>query len=142
MSAKSFHLTIITPERVVYDQDVEKVTLPTTEGEITVLADHTNLLSTLDLGPISTLAGDTLNDFAVSGGFVEVNDNKVTILANTAEQGEEIDEQRAQEAKDRAERLLKDVTHADQDQALVAASLQRALLRLKVLDRYRHRRKG
>jgi len=141
MSSKSFHLTIITPERVVYDQDIQKITLPTTEGEITVLADHANLLSTLALGQISTVSDDALSNFAVSGGFVEINNNKVTILANTAEHGAEIDEKRAQQAKDRAELLLKSAIHSDQDQALVSASLQRALLRLKVLDRYRRHHK-
>ncbi len=142
MSSKLFHLTIITPERVVFDNDIEQVQLPTTQGELTILADHANLLSTLAIGPITASAENDHQDFAVSGGFLDVHDNSVTILAHTAEHGEEIDEQRAQEARERAEKLLTEVHSADRDQALVSASLQKALLRLKVAERHRKRRRG
>ncbi len=133
----SLHLTITTPERIVYEGDVQSVTVPTIDGEIGVLPHHVPLVSVLAAGELHaiTTTGES-QPMAVSGGFIEVNDNNVVILADTAEHAHEIDEQRAEEARARAQKLLTERA-ADVDYAEVQAILSKELARLKVVRRRR-----
>src|SRR5665648_417690 len=94
---------IVTPEKTVYEDSVDQVTLPTQEGEITVLPNHIPLISVLRAGELVAKKGGEEIAMAVSGGMVEVRKNEITILADTAERAEEIDLARAEEAKQKAE---------------------------------------
>ncbi len=133
---------IITPERIVFEDEVDQATLPTAEGEITVLPNHIPLISVLKSGELIVKKGGEEIDIAVSGGIIEVQNNEITILADTAERAEEIDVKRAEEAKKRAEELKSKRILADETQyAIVAANLEKNLARIKVAQKYM-RRKG
>jgi len=135
MFDKPFKLEIITPSRVVFADDALGVSAPGVEGGFQVLRDHATLLSSLDPGRIKVLKADGSEIlYATSGGVLEVFDNKVVVLAETAERADEINIDRARAAKERAERRLR--THdpeVDVDRAAMA--LRRALNRLRVAER-------
>jgi F-type H+-transporting ATPase subunit epsilon len=134
-----FHLEIVTAERVVLSDEVDQINVPTKDGRLGILPRHSNLLTILDVGELDIIKGDTKTPFALSGGFMEVLANRVTILADTVERADEIDEARAEEARRRAEQLLAERKSA-QDMALAEAELRRALLRLKVAQLKRNRK--
>jgi len=129
---------IITGERVVYAADVESVTLPGVEGELTVLPRHAPLLTMLKPGELVVRRGGEEVTMAVSGGFLEVMPDKVVVLADTAERAEEIDIARAEAARRRAEESLRRAV-TEEDLARARAALQRALVRLRVAERRRRR---
>lgn len=114
MDRKTIQFEIVTPERIVLKEQVTQATIPTKAGEITVLPHHIPLVSILKPGTIElrTAAGQR-EIVAVSKGFIEVLRNKIVILADTAETGREIDLERAEEARKRAEDIKKDMTHKD-----------------------------
>ncbi|HEY5475324.1 MAG TPA: F0F1 ATP synthase subunit epsilon [Tepidiformaceae bacterium] len=134
---------IVTAERVVrVEQGVDVLIAPGSEGQLAILPRHAALMTTLDAGPLTFRRGADEADFAVSGGFMEVRDNRVTILANAAEAAEEIDIARAEAARARAEERMKRVREQnvrDVDVARASASIQRALVRLRVAERRRGR---
>jgi len=130
---------IVTAEREVFvDAEVDEVVVPGIEGELTVLPEHAPLLTMVKPGVILLRKGGEDIDMAVTGGFLEVRQDRVTILADAAERAEEIDAVRAEEARRRAERQLEE-REAEVDLAAAAASLQRALMRLKAVERRRRR---
>lgn len=135
-------LSIITPEKTLYhNEDVKRVTLNTVEGEITVLPGHIPLVTFLAPGEI--VIEDIYNNIkplAVSGGFIEVNKETVKILADTAERVEELDVDRAEEAKIRAEELLRQKHTASEEFAYLSAKIEKELARIKVGKKYRHLR--
>lgn len=135
-------LQIITPERVVFEEEgVESVTLPGSEGELTVLPRHAPLMTALQAGALFFRKGGIETDVALSGGFLEVRDDKVIILADTAERSEEIDAARAEEARQRAAELL--ASHEGEiDIARAMAALERAEARIRVTERRRRRGTG
>ncbi|GAB4441376.1 MAG: F0F1 ATP synthase subunit epsilon [Anaerolineae bacterium] len=129
---------IVTQERVLYEGEAEMVIVPGSEGEMGILPHHAPLLSTLGYGElrIKTKAGEEY--FAIFGGVVEVQPDRVTILADTAERSDEIDLSRAEAARERAAKMLEKGPPADPgDAAAFEASLKRAEMRLKVA---KHRR--
>lgn len=127
-------LRVVTPERQVVREDVEEIQAPGREGYLGILPGHAPLLSELKPGEMSYRRGRETHHLAVSGGFLEVLPEQVTILAETAERPEEIDIARAQSAKERAEARLKSPDpEVDLNRATVA--LQRALIRLQVASR-------
>lgn len=136
MSVK-FEITIATPEREVYRDTCSSVTIPTVEGEITVLPHHVPLTALLKTGELIIRKDDQTMPYAVSGGFVEVLPDKLIILADTAEHIEEIDEQRAREAVERAERLKHEMSVEHMDYAGMVAKLDRDLNRLKIIKKHR-----
>ncbi len=140
MAKLSFELT--TPERLVLKEEYDAVTIPTQEGEITVLPGHVPLVANLASGVITVIEKDTEWYIAVSGGFIEVQPgSKVIVLADTAERAEELDYKSVQEARDRAAELLAGKRHADQvATAAAAALLAREMARLKVVEKYRRTR--
>lgn len=114
MHRKTIQFEIVTPERVVLKEEVLQATIPTKAGEITVLPHHIPLISILTPGVIEMKNRAGEKEFvAVSGGFVEVLRNKIVILADTAEMAREIDLERAEEAKKRAEGIRKGIMHKD-----------------------------
>lgn len=133
---------IVTPERRLLSEEVEMVTLPGSSGQMGILRGHEPLLSTLDIGEIVLhRKGGEQKHIAVHGGVVEVRPNKVTILANMAETAEEIDEQRAEAARQRAEESVEHREAGKFDPA-ASAALRRSSLRLKVARKRRSSRGG
>jgi F-type H+-transporting ATPase subunit epsilon len=132
-------LQIITPERVVFaEQDVESVTLPGVEGELTVLPSHAPLMTALNPGALLFRKAGQEVDVALSGGFLEVRDDKVIVLADSAERSDEIDAARAEEARQRALEALA-TREGEIDLAAVLAALGRAQARIRVVERRRRR---
>jgi len=138
---KKINFQIVTPERVVYESEIDQVTLPTRAGEITVLANHMPLVSLLAPGEMRLKKDGVDYNFAVSSGFIEVRPkSRVVILADTAERAEEIDLARAEAARKRTEKILADKEKLDDVQfARLQAILDREAARIKVKNRYRNR---
>lgn len=133
---------IATPEKVVYQDEVDEVVLPTKMGEIGVLPNHLPIVSSLQAGEILIKKEGQETPLAVSGGFVEFNSNQMTILADTAERVEEIDEQRAEAARQRVQELLNQQRGRESvDFTALAAKMERELARLKVARKYKNIRK-
>ncbi len=134
-------LKIITPEKVVSEEEVYQITLPIKDGEITMLPEHIPYIGALTAGEVvfrKESAQSEETTLAVSGGFVEFHDNVLTLLADTAERAEAIDMDRAQEARKRAEELMQQtVRHDSEEYARVAASLQKHLARIRVARKHR-----
>jgi F-type H+-transporting ATPase subunit epsilon len=130
-------LKIVTPERIVYQEMVDGVVLPTALGEITVLPRHIPLVAVLMAGELLIKKDNQEISMAVSGGLIEVKKNELVVLADTAEHAHEIDIQRAEEAKKRAEELMKNKEAVDT--ATLAASLNKELARLKVAKKHKTR---
>lgn len=129
---------IVSQDRLVYEGDVDIVVIPGSEGEMGILPDHAPLLTTLALGVVKVRVGSQEEIFTVTGGLAEVQPDVVTVLADAAENVEEIDIARAEEARKRAEELLKDGPPADVDRYLaIEAALRRSNLRLEAARRYR-----
>jgi F-type H+-transporting ATPase subunit epsilon len=133
---------IVTAERLVYSEEgVDEIIVPGVEGELGVLTLHAPLLTMIQPGVLRIVKGGDEVEMAITGGFIEVRDNRVTILADAAERAEEIDEVRAQEARGRARRLLEE-RGAREELAQAEASLAQALARIKAVERRRRRRGG
>ncbi|MBN8706578.1 MAG: F0F1 ATP synthase subunit epsilon [Bacteroidetes bacterium] len=132
VTEKIIHLDLVTPERSVFSGETTQVTAPGSEGSFTLLYNHADLVSKLDVGEIRivTPEGSTLH-FACSGGFLEVKKNHVIILAITAERSEEIDLARAESARKRANELLKQKKD-DIDVVRARVALLRAITRIRV----------
>jgi len=130
---------IVTAERLVYSEEgVDEVVAPGIEGEFAVLPMHAPLLTMIKPGLMRIIKSGNETEMAITGGFLEVRGDRVTVLADAAERAEEIDVSRAEEARRKAERQLDD-REAEVDLARVSAELQRALIRLKVAERRRRR---
>jgi F-type H+-transporting ATPase subunit epsilon len=127
----TIHVDIVALDRRIMSADVDMVTLPGVEGQMGILRGHAPLLSLLDLGEIILHKGSDTQYVAVHGGVVEVRPDKVTILADTAESSDEIDENRAQDARDRAQKLLADNPPPAQ-RANLEMQIRKSNLRLKV----------
>jgi F-type H+-transporting ATPase subunit epsilon len=131
-------LEIVTPERLVFDETVDGVTLPGSEGELGVLPHHAPLVSTLGVGELRIRTGGNEEWFAIVGGFVQVLPDKVVVMAETADLSSEIDLEKAQAARRDAERALESGYVEGADLSSARAALQTALLRERVAQR-RHR---
>jgi F-type H+-transporting ATPase subunit epsilon len=133
------NLQIVTPERVLFEeQDVASVTLTGSQGELTILPSHAALMTDLRPGPLVFRKGGDEIDVALSGGFLEVRDDKVVVLADTAERSDELDQARAEEARRRAQDRLA-TREGEIDIARAMAALERAQARLRVVERRRRR---
>ena len=129
---------IVAAERVVYSDEVDVVIAPGIEGQMAILPQHAPLLTMLQPGDLTVRKGGEEQVMFVSGGFLEVMQNRVTVLADTAERAEEIDLSRAEEARRRAEERLR-VHPEDADLARAEVALKRAMMRIKVAERRRRR---
>lgn len=131
---------LVTPEKKVLSQELISLSCPTTLGQITILPGHIPLVATLVPGE---LHAKTTNDdiyLHVSGGFIEVQKgNNVIVLADAAEHHFEIDIKRAEEAKIRAEKALKEAKISEEEYAQVAASLEKSLSRLNIKRKHAHK---
>ncbi|MBE0695711.1 MAG: ATP synthase F1 subunit epsilon [Anaerolineaceae bacterium] len=136
------HCEIVSQDRIVYQGDVDIVVLPGASGEMGILPNHSPVLTVLQFGIIRVRAGKNEEIFAVAGGVAEVQPDQVTVLADAAENVAEIDEQRAESARLRAEQALKDGIGPDPDSYLrIQTALKRSNLRLNAVHRYRHDRR-
>lgn len=130
---------IVTPQRVLLEKECESITVPTQSGEITILKNHIPLVSNLKAGELKFKeTGGADGFFAVSGGFVEVRENnEVIILADTAEFGHEIDIDRAEQARELAQKMMQENYHDATASAEAMALLEKNLARLKVARKHR-----
>lgn len=134
----SIRCEIATQDKSLYEGPADIVVVPGTEGEMGILPDHTPLLTTLDFGVVTVRSRDEEQIFAIAGGVMEVRPEVVTILADVGENVEEIDLERALEAKQRAERILEEGPGPDTEEYLrMEAALRRSNLRIKAARRYR-----
>lgn len=131
-------LEIITPLKVVYKEEVDELVVPTITGEITILPNHVPLLTKIVSGELIVKKGTALQSLAITGGFLEVSKNKITILADYVVRSEDIETEKAEEARKRAEKLLQEKLE-EKDFAKAEADLRRSLLELKVSKRRRGR---
>lgn len=137
--ADRIHLEVVTPERKVFEADVERVEVPGLDGELGILPGHTELVSLLKpAGLLTYHLGTETGEMAISDGFVEVNADRVTVLANKATRPEDIDLASALKMKENAEQLLQRAL-ADPDADIVRAGieLERASVELLIAQRAR-----
>ena len=134
---------IVTPERLLVSQQADMVLLPGAAGQMGVMAGHVPLLTTLAEGEIVlTLNGEEIEVLAVGGGLAEVRPDHVTVLADTAERGEEIDETRAEEARQRAVQVLQEASEGPLPSPVHLAALRRSQTRLRAAERMKRRRRS
>lgn len=134
---------IATPERVVYESDVDLVSCMTEMGEITILPNHIPLVANLKAGEMKVIENGKPRHLFAAGGFVEVRqNNEVVILADAAEHEEEIDVARAEEAKERARKVMAEEVMDAERFAEAQASLERSLARIKVGRRKKYKDVG
>lgn len=131
---------IVTPDGVIYEDEIESVSLPTALGEITVLPHHIPLISVIKIGEIRIVKGGQELGVAVSSGVLEVREsNEVIVIADTAERAEHIDVERAEQARKRAEELMTQEKFEDDIQfASLQAQMEKELARIKVGKKYRN----
>jgi F-type H+-transporting ATPase subunit epsilon len=136
-------LEIVTPDRALLREEIDEVVVPGSQGEFGVLPGHTPLLSTLKIGELWYRQGQERHYLAIAFGFVEVLPDRVTVLAQVGERAQEIDVQRAERAKQRAEQRLAQaqphMTQIDFDMERARIALMKSLLRLQVASRARTR---
>jgi len=130
------NLEIITPDKPIFNEVIESVTIPGTMGNFQILKNHAPLISTFDVGVVNIKSGGNLNYFSTSGGTVEVNNNKVLVLADSIEPIDQIDIERAEKAKERAEERLKRKHEKDMDEERAVIALKRAINRINVKEKY------
>lgn len=134
--AEQIQLEVITPERRVVSDRVETVTVPALGGEIGVLPGHAPLISQIQTGILSYTKGGATHRLHVSGGFVEVSNDQVTVLADVAELPEEIDAARARRAREQAEKILSSLSGDEEEFARAMAKLERSLVRIQLAEEF------
>ena len=133
--AEQLRVNLVTPRRELVRVQVDQVAAPSVMGEVGILPDHLPLLAELTTGPVGLFTGGQAHYYAVSGGFLEVHNNTVTILADTAEAANEIDTKRCQKALEEASQRLKELDYTDPRYAEEEARARRARVRLTVAER-------
>jgi len=136
----SLKLDIVTAERIVYSEEVDAVIAPGAEGQLGILPHHAPLMTILQSGELVVRRGNEEDIMAISGGFLEVRPDRVIVLADSAERADEIDTERAEAARKRAEQRLAEKP-PDLDTARVEASLRRAIARLSAAERVKTKRR-
>lgn len=132
------NFTIATPERVVLSEEIDQVSIPTSEGEITILPGHIALVGIVKAGILDVRREGKEESLAVAGGFFEVKENEIKILADSAERAEELDLATVEAAHARAEAALAEARNKeDVDYTGLAAALERELARVKVARKHR-----
>ena len=133
--ADKITLRLVTPSRTLLDEEVDEVTAPGALGEFGVLPNHIAFLTLLEIGEMSYKQGAERQRLAVNGGYAEVLDNVMTVLANAAEYADEIDVERAQRAKESAETKLAESSQEDKERVAAEAALRWAVVRLQFASR-------
>ena len=133
--AEKIELEVVTPERRVLAEPVEMVTVPGLNGELGILPGHTPLISQLKTGVLTYVQDGKNSQLHVSGGFVEVRDDKVSVLAEVAERPEEIDVASARSARERLEKQLSGWSGSEEDLEIARTELARSEVRLQLAAR-------
>jgi len=134
---KQLHLEVLTQEKHVLKDDVDLVLAPGHEGQIGILPGHIGLLTKLQPGELFILKGPSMTALAITGGLLDIHDDQVTVMADSAVRAEEIDIAKVEAAKRKAEEALKEKL-SDKDFAIAEADLRKAILELKVARKRRH----
>jgi len=130
-------LQLVTPERKTFEDDIDQVTIPTIEGNITVLPNHMSLVTSIEPGELIVKQGSKETNIASGFGFAQITGKQVSVLTDLAEEAAEISEKEAEEARKRAEDALKEKERlSGEEYAAVAASLEKSLARLRVKRRH------
>ncbi len=131
---------IVTPEKVIYENEISQVSIPTMSGEITILPNHIPLISVLKAGEMKIKDKNGEHNLAVSGGFLEVRgNNEIVILADHAERVADIDLTKTEEAKQRAEEQMKNIKNVqDVDYARLQAVIDRELNKIRIVKKYKN----
>lgn len=132
-------IQIITPERIVFDDQVDQVTLPAAEGEITILPHHIPLVSMMRAGTIHIKKAGEETILACARGVIEVDGKSIKILADSADRADELDEEKINKAKEAAQKLLAEKRRDEEGFAEASAILERELARLHVVRKHRSR---
>lgn len=136
--SKKIKFRIVTPEKTVYENEVNQATLPVANGQVTILPDHMSYIAALRAGEIMLRDGKEEIHMAVAGGFIEFDKNELVILADRAERAEDIDLKRAEEARQRAEELKKEKVNASEEEfARIAALIEKEVNRVKIAKKHR-----
>lgn len=133
----TLHVQVITPEKVIYEAEADEIVIPTITGEITVLPQHVPVLTQLGPGELTIKVHGKSEHLVVVGGFVEITPKEVTILADYAAHGKDISESQAKEAKERAEKMMKEST-SQKDFAIAEGELRKALLELRIAGKVKN----
>lgn len=133
--AEKVRLRLVTPSRLLFDEEVDEVTAPGALGEFTVLPNHIAFLTLLEIGEMSYKRGAKRSWLAVGPGYAEVLENVMTVLADAAEYSDEIDVERARRAKEEAEKLKEGMSPDDKEFPAVEAALRRATVEIQVAGR-------
>lgn len=131
---KKILFEIVTPEKIVFKDEIDALSVPTIDGQITIMSDHIPIITMLKSGEITIKKGNDTTYLALSNGFLEVSDNHIKIIADNAEHAEEIDIKIAEEARIRAQKA-KETANTRKEIALAEAALQHALAQIKVANR-------
>lgn len=132
------HLKIVTPEKLVFDEEVSQVNVSTEQGQIGILPNHANLMAKLEPGELVIKKGGKVDTLAVGDGFLQVSDNILTIMTDLAVSEADIDERAVEDAKKRAEQALSQ-TLSDEEYAETLAALEKSLAQLRIKRRHRVR---
>lgn len=132
-------LQILTPQKSVFKDTVDEVVVPTTEGEIAILPNHVNFLTMVSPGELLVKKNSNISSLAITGGFMEVNNNKITILTNYAIMAEDIEIAKVEEAKRVAEKIMQEKV-SEKDFKIAQGELFKSLLELKVATRRKKHR--
>lgn len=136
---KQFLLSIVTPEREAFAEQVTSVSVPSTDGRLTILPHHAKLLASLSAGAIKIIQDGKEQHLAIGGGFIEVGDTSVTILVSRAVHAHELNEIEIEKAKKAAQEVLAKATKgAEREEAI--AMLRRSMLELKLFEHIKRRR--
>lgn len=133
-------LQVVTPEKIAFEGEIDQISLPTKDGQITILPKHISLVSTVKSGELVIKNGEEEILMAVYGGFVEVRKNQVRVMTDVAERVDEIDEEKAQKARDEAQRKLQEKDRMDDvDFADAVRQLEKSLALLKAVKNIKRR---
>lgn len=132
------HLKIVTPEKLILDEEVSQVNVSTQDGQIGILPHHANLMAKVKPGELVIKRGGRVDSMAIGGGFLQVADNIVTVMTDLATYATDIDERAVEEAKKRAEQALSQ-TLSDEEYAETLANLEKSLAQLRVKRRHKVR---
>ncbi|AKL93738.1 F-type ATP synthase epsilon subunit [Clostridium aceticum] len=136
--ASKFHLDIVTPDRIFYDDEVEMAVVRTSEGDLGIMNDHISTVAPIKIGKMKIKTDGNVKEAAIAGGFVKIEQGKTTIIVDSAEWPEEIDIKRAEEAKQRAEKRLGG-NRENIDLIRAEIALRKAINRLEIVQSSKHR---
>lgn len=130
----TFHLKVLTVDRVFFDGEVDRIVVRTTQGDVGILPNHVKYLAALGIGGLTILTEGMSRVAAIAGGFIDVSKEGTVILARTCEWADEIDINRAREAEERAKALLHQQT-SDREQDIANVKLKKALNRIRIAQK-------